>query len=96
MAGYSSGRGSGYIQPTNWRAIVRRILNRDGHTCYLCSGNATTADHIVPVARGGTHDDDNLAAICEPCHATKTKAEAQHGKKLKARARPQEQHPGMR
>lgn len=88
-------RGRGYTQPTNWEAITRRILNRDGGICYLCGHPATSADHVIPVARGGTHDDDNLAAICQPCHAAKTAAEAHEGRTLRSRRRPQEQHPGL-
>jgi 5-methylcytosine-specific restriction endonuclease McrA len=29
-----------------------------------CTRLATTADHIVPLARGGTHDPSNLRAMC--------------------------------
>ncbi|MEH3033639.1 MAG: HNH endonuclease signature motif containing protein [Aeromicrobium erythreum] len=58
---------SGRPQPSNWRTTERRILERDEYRCYLGSHDATTVDHIVPVARGGSHDDDNLAAICQPC-----------------------------
>lgn len=33
---------------------------------------ATEADHIVPLADGGTHDWDNLRAYCKPHHSRKT------------------------
>jgi 5-methylcytosine-specific restriction protein A len=36
---------------------------------------ATEVDHIVPKSQGGTDDDDNLQAICSPCHKTKTGSE---------------------
>lgn len=59
----------------------RRILERDGHACQVC-GNAAGAEfhdapgrratltigHIVPVARGGQDDDDNLRAECQRCN----------------------------
>lgn len=93
-ANRSTPRPSGYQQPTNWRAIRSRILNRDGHTCYSCQGTATTVDHLLPVAQGGTHDDGNLAAMCWTCHQAKTKTESKQGKALRSRRREQEQHPG--
>ena len=36
-------------------------------------------DHIVPLANGGTNDDENLQVLCEPCHFEKTKQEAEEG-----------------
>ena len=70
---------SGYKQPSNWAAIRRRILQLDAHTCYVCQGQATTVDHVIPVAEGGTHNDDNLAAICQPHHDIKSEAERRRG-----------------
>ena len=32
-------------------------------------------DHIIPLARGGTEDDDNLQALCPGCHRKKTDQE---------------------
>src|SRR4051794_1485865 len=32
---------------------------------------ATTADHIVPVAEGGTHALSNLQPACHPCNSAK-------------------------
>ncbi|MGD1323524.1 HNH endonuclease [Pandoraea pnomenusa] len=64
-------------------AWVRRrahILLRDCGLCQVCrrAGRVTIAtevDHIVPKSQGGTDDDDNLQAICSPCHKTKTGSE---------------------
>ena len=49
--------------------------------CRPCAqaGRATAAqhvDHIVPKAKGGTDDMDNLQPICVACHDEKTEAEA--------------------
>lgn len=33
---------------------------------------ATEVDHVVPLAQGGTNDDDNLQALCHSCHSRKT------------------------
>jgi len=36
---------------------------------------ATEVDHIVPLARGGTHARKNLQPLCKSCHARKTALE---------------------
>lgn len=41
---------------------------------------ATTPDHIVPLAFGGSDNDDNIQCLCAKCHERKTAAEgATHG-----------------
>jgi len=81
--------------PPGWAKTVRRILKRDNHRCYRCDALATEVDHIVPASQGGTDDDNNLAAICTPCHRRKTASEAVHARHIKyTRRRPQEPHPG--
>ncbi|MBK4348258.1 HNH endonuclease [Lacisediminihabitans changchengi] len=59
----------------------RRIIERDGHACQVC-GSAAGAEfadaagrfamlsigHIIPVARGGGDEDDNLRAECQRCN----------------------------
>lgn len=57
-----------------------RIRERDGDKCVRCGtmedhddadepGERTLlVHHIIPVANGGTGDDDNLALLCPPCH----------------------------
>ena len=42
--------------------------------CEQCEqeGRLTPAEevhHILPLANGGTHDDDNLMALCKSCHS---------------------------
>ena len=59
----------------------RNIFDRDGNTCQVCftAGGAEFADapgrratltigHIIPVARGGGDDDDNLRTECQRCN----------------------------
>ena len=85
-----------YTRPPGWASIRRRILARDNHTCYRCGAPARDVDHLTPVARGGSHDDVNLAAICKPCHDIKSRAEKVDGtRRFNAkRRRPTERHPG--
>lgn len=59
----------------------RRIFDRDGNTCQVCftAGGSEFADapsrratltigHIIPVARGGSDEDDNLRTECQRCN----------------------------
>lgn len=53
----------------NWRA-----LSGDWCPGYRVLGHASsdlTVDHIVPLAKGGTHDVDNLAVLCRACNSRK-------------------------
>jgi 5-methylcytosine-specific restriction protein A len=36
---------------------------------------ARELDHIVPLFKGGTDDEDNLQGLCIECHKKKTKAD---------------------
>lgn len=54
-----------------WRqVIVPRIIRRDNGICHICGQpGADTADHIIPVADGGTDHETNLAAAHHiPCN----------------------------
>jgi 5-methylcytosine-specific restriction endonuclease McrA len=42
-----------------------------GGCCAYCGDAATERDHIVPLARGGTHTLDNLVPACGPCNRVK-------------------------
>lgn len=83
--------------PADWPRRRRRILRRDGHRCQLrydgCRGIATEVDHIV---NDDNHDDHNLHAVCEPCHAIKTQTEAADGRAVirERGLRAPEPHPG--
>lgn len=57
--------------PPDWPVIHARILTRDGHRCVLCGAPATTVDHIIARAFGGTHEDANLRSLCPPHAARK-------------------------
>lgn len=50
-----------------------RVYNRDDWKCCHCgSRDALSIDHIVPVSRGGSDDEDNLQTLCRPCNSRKS------------------------
>lgn len=53
-------------------ALGLKILERDNYRCAYCGDYAGCVDHIVPVSRGGTNDDENLVAACYPCNGKKS------------------------
>lgn len=61
---------------------ARYILDRDNTICHVCGlPGADQADHITPLAHGGTDTTENMAAIhAEPCHREKTAREARNGR----------------
>lgn len=66
---------------TAWDKLRKRILQRDRDLCQPCLAKghvkpASQVDHIKPKAKGGTDADDNLQAICTPCHEAKTITDA--------------------
>lgn len=83
--------------PPDWPARRRRVLTRDQGICHLChQPGATEVDHITPRSQGGTHNYSNLAAICTPCHRTKTAREANEARRRRyGRQRRPEPHPGL-
>jgi 5-methylcytosine-specific restriction endonuclease McrA len=55
-----------------WKDIRLRVLARDGYVCYICGGEATQVDHVIPRTKmGDMWDMDNLAAICRRCNISK-------------------------
>lgn len=76
---YANGRPSanerGY--DSRWRTIRRSFLKRNP-LCAECAKvnkvtGATEVHHIIPIAEGGTHDDENLMALCHSCHSKITR-----------------------
>ena len=45
----------------------RAVLEASGYRCTYCGGRASTADHVVPLALGGSHDLGTLVACCRRC-----------------------------
>jgi hypothetical protein len=97
-------------EPSNWKTIKAQVMVAHDGRCHVCGhGDSDQVDHLVNVARGGSHDVDNLAPIhgtaygtnpcptcSRHCHQEKTRAEQQAGRATsnRNRKRPTEQHPG--
>lgn len=41
---------------------------------------ATQRDHVIPLAEGGSDDDDNVQGLCHACHDAKSKKESTRGR----------------
>lgn len=61
-----------------------RILRRDEFTCRGCgeAGTDLHVDHIIPVSKGGTDDDENLQALCVDCNQEKGDAMPEGGARV--------------
>jgi len=42
-----------------------------GDRCYICGAPAEATDHVMPLARGGSHWPANLRPICTSCNSRK-------------------------
>ncbi|WP_112092067.1 MULTISPECIES: HNH endonuclease [Lonsdalea] len=65
---------------SRWEDIRERVLKRDSYMCLDCldegvAREAKTVDHVIPKARGGTDDSNNLRSLCWPHHRSKTARE---------------------
>lgn len=87
--------------PSNWPAIRRRIIRRDGGRCTQlfsdgrrCERTDVEVDHIVP---GDDHSDDNLRCLCTWHHRRKSAHEGGTAAALTRvrTARPTPIHPAL-
>ena len=57
------------------RELRHKVFQRDGYRCRECGASkeetSLEIDHIVPVARGGKNDIDNLQTLCRECNRMK-------------------------
>lgn len=55
--------------------FIKMIRSSRSVSCYYCekpvSGKRAHIDHVIPLARNGTHTVGNLCATCPPCNKTK-------------------------
>lgn len=91
-----------YPLPSDWDARRRHVMRRDGGRCAViqpdgtrCQLPATTVDHIRAVREGGSHELENLRAICQWHHRKKTSAEGNRARKRVTQQHPREPHPGI-
>lgn len=54
-----------------WQRVRLVVLTAAGWRCGYCHASAGTADHVIPVPRGGTHALSNLVAACHGCNTSK-------------------------
>ena len=67
------------IRPTErvtWpKGLKQRLMRQQDNTCVYCGYRRTAAsldiDHIIPVVRRGSNNEDNLQVICRPCNQRK-------------------------
>lgn len=53
---------------SEWKALKRQYDNR----CACCGKkDKLTADHVVPVSRGGSSDISNIQPLCKSCNSSK-------------------------
>lgn len=74
-----------------WQRTRRRYL-RNHPYCEECGAQAVDVHHLDELGPLGPrgHDDSNLQALCKSCHSAITAAA------LPKRARPAQEHPGLR
>ena len=57
------------------RKLRHEVFKRDGFCCRECGASkdetSLEIDHILPVAKGGTNDIDNLQTLCRECNRMK-------------------------
>ncbi|QTF71757.1 HNH endonuclease [Arthrobacter woluwensis] len=55
------------------QALTALVLETYGRKCWLrlpgCTGTATTKDHVIPYAQGGTDDLSNFRPACRSCNS---------------------------
>lgn len=73
--------------PVDWKERRESVLQRDNYSCAGCGieqkeakekyGTGLHAHHIKPINEGGSHDLENLIALCQECHVTAHKENSQ-------------------
>jgi len=57
------------------RSIMLRVVRRDNNQCQLCGqvllDNEIEFDHIIPISKGGSSEEQNLRVTCLDCNRTR-------------------------
>jgi 5-methylcytosine-specific restriction endonuclease McrA len=64
-------------RPSISKRVRFRVFTRFGYRCVYCGhgvedGAKLVLDHVIAVANGGSNDEENLVAACQPCNAGKS------------------------
>ena len=71
---------SGKFTSREWMALKDAC----GHICLCCgTKNKLTADHVIPLARGGSNDISNIQPLCKTCNFKKHLATTDYRLKAK-------------
>lgn len=58
----------GSFSVAEWKALCKKYNNR----CLCCGKRRKlTADHVIPVSKGGTSNIENIQPLCGPCNSSK-------------------------
>ena len=61
---------------------LRAVVLKEEPICRICGLNSSvTADHIIPVSKGGRTVRENLRGVCKPCHDNRSQRQAADGKR---------------
>ena len=59
----------------SWKTQRKRALQRDNYRCRICGDTPSSpytklqVHHIIPRSEGGKDNTNNLATLCDLCHA---------------------------
>jgi 5-methylcytosine-specific restriction endonuclease McrA len=58
----------GSFAAAEWKALCKQCHNR----CLCCGKRRKlTADHVIPVSKGGSSNIENIQPLCQPCNSSK-------------------------
>jgi 5-methylcytosine-specific restriction endonuclease McrA len=58
----------GCFTPAEWNTLCKHYK----HRCLCCGKRRKlTADHVIPISKGGTSNIDNIQPLCGPCNSSK-------------------------
>ena len=61
-------KAGGSFSATEWKALCKKYK----HLCLCCGKKKKlTADHVIPVSKGGTSNISNIQPLCGPCNSRK-------------------------